>query len=215
LSSASTTLVTLVGLLLCILPGVYLWVGFYVAIPVLLVEGSGPFGSMGRSRRLVKGRWWGTFGVAIVGILLVAVLTYVIDLVLVGVAFAGPHPNTVTGFVLRTLASTIASMLTMPAAAAFATVLYIDLRVRKEGFDLLLLARGIGSSSTPFGDVPPYVPSAPAAPAASAQPPFWPPPPGWTPPPAEPSPAPETEPSSGSQQPPFWPPPPGWQPDDK
>jgi hypothetical protein len=113
--------------------------------------------------------------------LLVGVITYVIDLLLVGAAFASPHPNTVTGFVLRTLASTVASMLTMPAAAAFATVLYIDLRVRKEGFDLLLLARGLGSAGTATAEMPSFAPSAPAAPAPSAESPFWQPPPGGQP----------------------------------
>jgi hypothetical protein len=217
--SLLTGILLVIGLLLCIVPGVYLWGAFYVAVPALLIEGSGPIRSLGRSRELVSGRWWGTMGVAVVGYLLVAIVSAMLTAVLVGVAFSNPARNTATGFVLNTIASTVGSMLTTPAAAAFATVLYIDLRVRKEGFDLLLLARGIGAG----GD---YVPQAPAflpsAPTASEPPPFWPPPPGWTPPepavapplsPAPPPPAPAPEPPAGGNQPaPFWPPPPGWTP---
>jgi hypothetical protein len=207
---------SVLGLLFCVVPGVYLWGAFYVAVPVLLVEGSGPFRSLGRSRRLVNGRWWTTFGVALVGYLLVAIISTALTALVVGVAFANPERNTATGFVLNTLASTVGSMLTMPAAAAFATVLYIDLRVRKEGFDLFLLAQRLGVEREPGAapEAPDFIPEAPAF--TQDKPPFWPPPPGWTP--APPGPATEDPPllqpppPDASDQPPFWPPPPGWKP---
>jgi MFS family permease len=211
--SIVTSIAIVLGLFACLIGAIYPWVVFYVAVPVLLVEGSGVFASMGRSRRLVTGRFWATAGVAIVGFLLVLVLTYVIDLLLIGLVFASPHPDTVAGFALRTLSSTLASMLTMPAAAAFATVLYIDLRVRKEGFDLYLLAQRLGVEGGPASapeEVPSYLPP-PASPSTGSQPPFWPPPPGWTPGP-EPTEPPPAQPPAPADQPPFWPPPPGWKP---
>ena len=127
----------------------------------------------------------------------------------VGVAFANPARNTVTGFVLNTLAGTIGSMIATPAAAAFITVLYIDLRVRKEGFDLLLLARRLGVERAPGQELPSFLPELP--------------------PPAEPAAvlaaaarlgagacaAAEPQPPPPSDQPPFWPPPPGWKPGDQ
>jgi hypothetical protein len=100
-------------------------------------------------------------------------------------------------------------MLSTPAAAAFATVLYIDLRVRNEGFDLLLLARGLGVEREPGREPPSYLPE--PAPTTGPQPPFWPPPPSWTPGPAPPE-AVGPEPPA-TDQPPFWPPPPGWKPE--
>ena len=198
---------TALGFLLCIVPGVYLWGAFYVAVPVLLVEGSRPVRSLGRSRELVRGRWWGTFGVAVVGTLLVSVVSFAVSGLVVGVAFANPARNTVTGFVLNTFATTLGSMLSTPAAAAFATVLYIDLRVRKEGFDLLLLARRLGVERDPWQEPPSFLPEPPQP--TGSQPPFWPPPPGWTPGPAPPE-APQPEPETG--WPPYWPPPPGRKP---
>ncbi len=198
----------------CLVPGIYLWGAFSVAIPALMVEGAGPFRALGRSRRLVKGRWWAAFGVAFVGYLLVLVLSTALTAVVVGVAFANPPRNSATGFILNTVASTIGSMLTTPAAAAFATVLYIDLRVRKEGFDLFLLAQGLGVEREAGTEVaaPDFLPAAPAW--TGEKPPFWPPPPGWTPgPPGPEAAAPQPPPpSSESDQPPFWPPPPGWKP---
>ena len=201
---------TAIGFLLCIVPGIYLWGAFYVAVPVLLVEGSRPLRSLGRSRELVRGRWWGTFGVAVIGTLLVSVVSFALSGLIVGVAFANPGRNTVAGFALNTFATTLGSMISTPAAAAFATVLYIDLRVRKEGFDLLLLARRLGVDRDPWEEPPSFLPE-PVHPTGT-QPPFWPPPPGWTPGPAPPE-APETEPETG--QPPYWPPPPGWKPEQR
>ena len=46
------------GLIACIIPGIYLWVAFAVPIPVLLTEGTKGFKALGRSRELVSGYWW-------------------------------------------------------------------------------------------------------------------------------------------------------------
>jgi hypothetical protein len=198
-----------IGLAFCIVPGIYLWGAFYVAVPAVLVEGAGPFRALGRSRRLVRGRWWGTIGVAVVGLLLVSVVSAALTALLVGVAFADPARNTASGFVLNTLATTLGSMLTTPAAAAFATVLYIDLRVRKEGFDLLLLAQRLGVDPPADGGAPSFLPPPPAG--GGSAPPFWPPPPGWAPDPNAPARPPEPE-TPPADRPPYWPPPPDWKP---
>ena len=201
-------ILTVLGFILLIVPGVYLYVAFTVAVPVLLVEGAGPWRALRRSRQLVRGRWLGTLGVSVVGSLLVSVVSLAISGLLVGVAFANPSRNTVTGFVLNTLAATLGSMIATPAAAAFVTVLYIDLRVRKEGFDLLLLARGLGVEHAPGRELPSFIPEPPPT---GSRPPFWPPPPGWEPGPVS---AVEPPPPLSSNEPPFWPPPPDWKPGD-
>jgi hypothetical protein len=162
----------------------------------------------------VEGRWWGTCGVAVVGYLLVSIVSAALTGLVVGIAFANPARNTVTGFVLNTLAATVGSMIATPAAAAFITVLYIDLRVRKEGFDLLLLARRLGVERAPGQELPSFIPEPPPT---GSQPPFWPPPPGWEPgPAASAAPVdPSRPPEPPVDQPPFWPPPPGWKPNNQ
>ena len=52
------------------------------------------------------------------------------------------------------------SAITYPLWAAVVTVLYYDLRVRNEGFDLQLLAQGVGSDTSRF-ETSPERPSAP------------------------------------------------------
>ena len=100
-SASSSGFFVLLGSILFVIPGIYLYVAFTVAVPVLLVEGAGPWRALGRSRQLVQGRWWGTLGVALVGYLLVTIVTLALTGVVVGVAFANPARNTVTGFVAQ------------------------------------------------------------------------------------------------------------------
>ena len=206
--SLLSTIFIVVGAIACVIPGIYLWGALYVAIPVLLVEGVGPMRALGRSRELVKGRWWGTFGVAIIGYLLVAIVGAAFTGLILGVAVSSAQ-NTVTGFLVSTIATTLSSMLTTPAVAAFATVLYIDLRVRKEGFDLFLLAQRLGveprdAEAGVASLLPPQVRT-----PEGEQPPFWPPPPGWEPSGEAPL---DEPPADEPDAPPFWPPPPGWKP---
>ncbi len=170
-------IVTLLGAIACLLPGIYLAVSFTVAVPVLLSEGLRGRRALGRSRRLIKGRWWGTLGLILLGGILTTVANSVFTGLAIGVAAGGAGGDTFVGFTVGSLASIAAKTLTTPFAAAYITVLYFDLRVRKEAFDLQLLALQVGVDPPGAGpgllDAPP--------PEPSDRPPFWPPPPGWQP----------------------------------
>jgi hypothetical protein len=173
---------TVIGFVFCIVPGIYLWIAFAVAVPALLTEGVKGTSALGRSRALVGGRWWGTFGVVLLGTILAGVVSGAIG-ALAGLAAGSTDANTVTGFLVRSVSGTLGSMISTPFTAAFVTVLYFDLRVRKEAFDLQLLAERIGLTAPPEGGYRPAPGPAPAPrPAGDAAPPYWPPPPGWTPP---------------------------------
>jgi hypothetical protein len=173
---------TAVGFILCGVPGVYLWIAFAVAVPVLLTEGVKGTSALGRSRALVRGRWWGTFGVVLLGTILAGVVSAAIG-GLAGLAAGTTDPGSVAGFLVNSVSGTLGSMISTPFTAAFVSVLYFDLRVRKEAFDLQLLAERIGLTAPPEGGYRPAPGPAPAPrPAGDAAPPYWPPPPGWTPP---------------------------------
>jgi hypothetical protein len=175
-------LATVIGLVFCIIPGIYLWIAFAVAVPVLLTEGVKGSKALGRSRALVRDRWWGTFGVVLLGTILAGVVGAAIG-ALAGFAAGTTDANTVAGFLVNSVSGTLGSMISTPFTAAFVTVLYFDLRVRKEAFDLQLLAERIGLTAPPEGGYRPAPGPAPAPrPTGDAAPPYWPPPPGWTPP---------------------------------
>ena len=167
------------GLILCIIPGVYLWVVFSLAVPVLLTEDKRGTKALGRSRDLVRGYWWRVFAIVLLGTILAAILGGVVEGLLGAVSGFDTTPTDATSAVLSVVAGTISDVLTTPFTAAFVTVLYFDLRVRKEAFDLQLLAERIGVEP-PAGARGPRPDDRPPIPHEE-QPPFWPPPPGWKP----------------------------------
>jgi hypothetical protein len=206
-------LVVALGLVACIVPGIYLGVAFSVAVPVLLTEGTRGKAALGRSRRLVSGFWWRCLGVLVLSGILVGIVGFAISGIAAAVTSIGSDSSTLALAAQQIVTSTVSSVITTPLTAAFTTILYFDLRVRKEAFDLWLLAERLGVEPPPG-----YTAPAPQAgglwASGSEQPPYWPPPPGWQPSGGgspQPPPAPSSPPGGG-EQPPFWPPPPGWKP---
>ncbi len=165
------------GFIALIVPGIWLYVAWYVAAPVLLIEGVKGRRALARSGALVRGRWWPAAGVALVTTVMVALIGGAIQALLF--VIAGNGGSTVVGVIAVTVNSSIAAIVTRPFQAAVTTVLYYDLRVRHEGFDVELLATQLGLPELQgtMAALPAFGPESVGAPGG---PPFWPPPPGWT-----------------------------------
>jgi hypothetical protein len=215
-----TVLVLVFGFFLalpCLIPLIWLGVAWAVALPALLTEDVRGVEALRRSFRLVRGFWWRTFGLLLLAMILISVVDFAITTLFTSLVLAADTDATI--LVAQAIGGTLSSLLTWPFVAALVTVIYVDLRVRKEAFDLALLAERIGRDP----GQPPAIPAPPLeAPVMTwsgtgQPPPFWPPPPGWQPAAPAQEPAPGAEPAAAPQepapeQPPFWPPPPGWQP---
>jgi hypothetical protein len=129
--SILTTVLVAIGVVLLIVPGVYLFVALSVAIPVLMIEGRTGFKALGRSRRLVSRRWWATFGRLIVAWVLIVLVSLILGALNIASAL---NVSSITAFLaVNALISAIEAILTAPFTAAIAAVIYVDLRVRKEG----------------------------------------------------------------------------------
>src|SRR5215218_3039185 len=150
------------GLVALVVPGVWLAVGFSVAVPVLLLERAGPVASLRRSLGLVSGRWWTTAGVRLVGALLQGIVMSI-----PASLSDGEH---VAGAIGMALGGTLATAITAPCSAAIVTLLYMDLRVRKDHFTLGSLADAVGEASARPSDRPrePWPPPPAAEPAPQA-----------------------------------------------
>jgi hypothetical protein len=170
-----------------LIPAVWLYVAWSVATPVLLLEDVRGTAGLRRSFRLVRGRWWPTAGVLMMAFLLVGVAEFVVAGVLAVIPLAVDSSSVLLAVLASTISSAVAAAVVQPLQGAITTILYFDLRVRKEGFDLSLLARRLG---LPEPAAPSYaLPDGDRGRNAWAQldepgeaPPFWPPPPGWKPP---------------------------------
>ncbi len=199
------------GFVAFLVPGVWLWIAWCVAFPVMLVEGTGGIGALRRSFKLVETRWWATAGRMGITYILVLVITTVATLLFVAPTGWFVDDTSFGALLLEQAANLVVSLVTTPFVAAVTTLVYFDLRVRKEGFDLALLAERMGgpTASGPSGASPDTLsaprapwssereggrdpfgrPAAPHGPSAPYAPPVAPAPP---PAPAPPAPAPGT-----------------------
>ena len=176
------------GFLALIVPGIWLIVGFSVAVPVLLLERTGPVAALRRSLRLVSGRWWATAAVLLLGQLLVGLVGALLQGIVMSIPASISEGQHAAGALGMALGGTIATAFTAPCSAAIVTLLYMDLRVRKEPFTLATLADAVGEA--PGRHVPPPEPWPPARearpePAERVPPPAAPAPQGWLPPSAD------------------------------
>jgi hypothetical protein len=175
----------IIGFVLLIIPGIWLYAAWSVAVPALVIEGTGPLRSLGRSRRLVKGSWWHTAGALLVAEVLALVVGGLIEGLLTGAALASGNPSVLFAVLITVCAATISALLLQPFSAAVITVLYYDLRIKHEGYDVELMAEQLGISPSAMPDGPPgggfSGPLGPEHVGLPGGPPYWPPPPGWQP----------------------------------
>jgi hypothetical protein len=120
-----------------------------VTTQTIVLEGQGPLAGLGRSWRLVGGSFWRTLGI----MLLMGVLTYMIaafpaTIVSFGLTLSsgGALDNLARNQMITTLLAQIGQIVALPLEFAVYTLLYYDLRVRKEGYDLELIAQQAASA---------------------------------------------------------------------
>lgn len=111
-----------IGFILIIVPGLILITWWSVAAPVVVLEHPGVFAALRRSRELVRGNAWQVFGVILVLVIGVGVVSFVIE----GI---GDSAGTAVGLVVRV----IVSVLTAPLSALAAAVLYFQLSGARGG----------------------------------------------------------------------------------
>jgi hypothetical protein len=137
-------LATVFGFMLCLAPGIFLSVAMSLYVFAIMFEDMGIIESLTRSMDLIKGHWWK--------------LALVLFLVTIINALIGSIPNMLSGVIapmagpgaakvlvpLATFFSSLVQMAITPIATVVSILFYYDLRIRKEGYDLEIMAREIG-----------------------------------------------------------------------
>lgn len=137
-----------VGWILFIPLGFWIGVRLVISVPALLVEGIGPVRALRRSWDLVRGSWWRSFGILLVTLILELVLYLVFLGFFQAIAAITPGVSDDLRSVLSLVGTTLVSALIGPLAAIVVTLLYFDLRVRTEGYDLDQLAQQTGPATS-------------------------------------------------------------------
>jgi hypothetical protein len=127
-----------IGFLLLVVPGFVMFSGLILSSPALVLENLPSAGAaMRRSWMLTHG-----FRGKLLGAYLVAFLILLIPPIAISVLAAmfslGGAPESAQGAVVRIVASAL-QVLVYPFLYVITTVLYYDMRVRKEGFDIEML----------------------------------------------------------------------------
>ncbi|MEU6481368.1 glycerophosphoryl diester phosphodiesterase membrane domain-containing protein [Streptomyces sp. NPDC047017] len=146
--------VAFLGILGTAVVALWLAIRFCLASPALMLEKQGIKKAMGRSAKLVRDSWWRIFGIQLLAVLIVAIVSAVIGIPfgLVAAAFndggfAGLLDGSAdpgwTYLIISGIGAVIGSMITLPISAGVTVLLYIDQRIRREGLDIEL-ARAAG-----------------------------------------------------------------------
>lgn len=138
-------LLVVVGMMLCCIPGIYFLVTYAFVSQIVVLEKLGVGDSMQRSSTLVSGHRWRVFGV----LALIGVANWFIQVGIgMGLGAVLPPQEVVpagngvrlqinaVNHVVTTLVSQLVSILFSTYLAVCTTLLYLDLRIRKEGFDI-------------------------------------------------------------------------------
>jgi hypothetical protein len=106
---------------------------YLVAAPAIAVEGLGPFKGMSRASSLASPRFWPVLGFAVLSGIVASVLGQVLGLLpqILGLVL-GPD----FGWIALAVGAIITQMVSATVVGASTALLYLDLRIRREGMDV-------------------------------------------------------------------------------
>lgn len=136
-----TTILTVLGMFLLFVPGIYLSVALSIALAVRTVERKGLFESFSRSFSLISGHWWMTFGLMLVMLIInsfigmvFAIPQYIVMGITAVTGIEGePSPAMHLFLVITTIIQTFGSNLLTSLLVTALTFNYFNLVERKEG----------------------------------------------------------------------------------
>ena len=136
---------------------VWLSIMFSLAVPVVVLERQGPVAALARSWRLVRRSFWRVLGILLLAAIVVAVAGFVLQLPFsVLEAIAGGSggvlgltaSRSVVAVIIGAVGSIVSGAVTRPISAGVTVLLYLDMRMRKEGLDLALRSAATGQQMT-------------------------------------------------------------------
>ncbi|MCQ1955088.1 hypothetical protein NNX39_01030 [Arthrobacter sp. zg-Y826] len=168
---AAGLIVVIPALFAVMAAAVWVSVKLSLAPAALVLEGIGVFPAIRRSWRLTGRNWWRTFGVMALTSLIVNILTQVLTVPLsfVGSMLTLAESAVLIGVsvVLILVFSLLLGALACAFQSAVTALLYVDLRIRREGFDLALMK----DQENPQAQDPDFLPGRNAVPMARNTPP--------------------------------------------
>lgn len=105
----------------------------------IAIEKLGPLRAIRRSWQLTRGQFWRLFGIYLLSSLLISIATNMVSTVFSFAALMVSAANQEAGLVAAVVASAVTTaVLSLPLTTAVTTLLYVDTRIRHEGYDLTI-----------------------------------------------------------------------------
>ncbi len=143
--------IIIIGTLAAVAAAIWLNIKWIMAPAALMLEGVGPITALRRSWTLTTGNWWRTFGILILTSIIVSIITQVVTAPISFIALGFGSFTTSSASADAAFFESLPLLLGTQAVVAVFTaigfafqagvtaLLYVDLRIRREGFDVVLL----------------------------------------------------------------------------
>jgi hypothetical protein len=153
----AAALALVVGVLVLLVAAVYLYTAFALAPPAIVLERQPVVASLRRSRGLVRGAWWRTFGILGLVNIIAQVLGNVLAVPFIALTYLvsfltgdGLNIYAILPLLVASVGTIVASAVTWPFTAVSTALLYVDRRMRREALDLeLSRAAGVAPVGQP------------------------------------------------------------------
>jgi hypothetical protein len=132
-------ILVMVATVFFIVPGVIVWLGLFATPAVVVFERLNAVESMGRSWNLAKGMKGKIFGVMLLAYLIIFAVQMAVTIVVTAVG---------GNDIVASIASSVLVIFVYPLLGICVALLYYDARIRKEGFDLQVLAGELQGASS-------------------------------------------------------------------
>ena len=118
-----------------------------LAAPATVLERCGPAGALRRSWELTRRSFWRLFGILLLTGIVVGLASLILELpfIIIGVVVGGAGFGTgstatasVAGIIVGGVGAIVAGAIARPVVSGVLVLLYVDMRMRKEGLDLAL-----------------------------------------------------------------------------
>ncbi|MCJ7654786.1 MAG: hypothetical protein MUO97_05720 [Dehalococcoidia bacterium] len=136
---------------------IYFGIIWAFILQTVLLEGCGPGTALSHSSALAKNNWWRVFGIVLLLGLIVASIFYIFNLPTIIWTFRSAFtstPMSTSLIIWQAILQAIGVIIAIPIGVTGATLLYFDLRVRKQGYNLDALANELGLANTTTDAVP-------------------------------------------------------------
>jgi hypothetical protein len=137
-------LLSVLGLLGLLIGAIFLYIKFYFVTSAVVIEDARGK-ALSRSWNLTKGRWWPIFGASLLAGIIAGIASAILTIpaAIIGATDTG---DTIA-WVFSAGLSSAASVIVTPFTIAVTVLLYFDARIRREAFDLAVMAREVGAGA--------------------------------------------------------------------